>query len=94
MYLDLGLTVSYVGPPAAAVLGESLELAPFGKLLYSSDAYGLPELYLLGAHTFRHALGELWRPGGRGGVGAGRRAPDRRAGRGAERPRAYRLTGP
>jgi uncharacterized protein len=36
-----------------------MELAPFGKLLYSSDAFGLPELYLLGAHTFRVALAEV-----------------------------------
>ena len=25
------------------------ELAPFTRLLYSSDAYGAPELYVLGA---------------------------------------------
>ena len=28
---------------------ETLELAPFGKLLFSTDAYGLAELYLLGS---------------------------------------------
>jgi predicted TIM-barrel fold metal-dependent hydrolase len=41
------------------VLAEAAELAPFGKLLYSSDAFGLPELYYLGALTFRRALGAL-----------------------------------
>jgi hypothetical protein len=56
VYVDIGLTVNYVGARAQAVLGEFLELAPFGKLLYSSDAYGLPELYLVGAAQFRHAL--------------------------------------
>ena len=60
VYLDVGLTLSYVGPTrAAAVLAEAMELAPFGKLLYSSDAFGLPELYLLGAHTFRVALSSV-----------------------------------
>jgi predicted TIM-barrel fold metal-dependent hydrolase len=60
VYLDVGLTLSYVGPTRApAVLAEAMELAPFGKLLYSSDAFGLPELYLLGAHTFRVALAEV-----------------------------------
>ncbi|MFF2039734.1 amidohydrolase family protein [Kitasatospora sp. NPDC058170] len=67
VYTDLGLTASYVGPRAAAVLGEMLELAPFGKLLFSTDAYGLPELYLVGAAQFRHGLGSLldgWRADG------------------------------
>ena len=29
---------------------------PFGKLLFASDAYGLAEHYLLGAHIFRRSL--------------------------------------
>jgi hypothetical protein len=41
------------------VLAEMLELTPFGKLLFSTDAYGLPELYLVGAELFRRALGAL-----------------------------------
>ena len=45
------------------MLRETLELVPFAKLLFSSDAYGLAELYLLGALLFRRAmstvLGEL-----------------------------------
>jgi uncharacterized protein len=60
VHLDVGLTLHYVGPTrAGAVLAEAAELAPFGKLLYSSDAFGLPELYFLGALTFRRALGSL-----------------------------------
>ncbi|MFD5464740.1 amidohydrolase family protein [Kitasatospora sp. NPDC127059] len=59
VYTDLGLTASYTGPRVAAVLGEMLELAPFGKLLFSTDAYGLPELFLVGAAQFRHGLGTL-----------------------------------
>jgi predicted TIM-barrel fold metal-dependent hydrolase len=60
VHLDVGLALHYVGPTrAAAVLAEAAELAPFGKLLYSSDAFGLPELYYLGALTFRRALGDL-----------------------------------
>jgi predicted TIM-barrel fold metal-dependent hydrolase len=56
VYVDLGLTISYLGARSTVVLGEFLELAPFGKVLYSSDAYGLPELFLVGAAQFRHAL--------------------------------------
>jgi hypothetical protein len=59
VYVDVGLTVEYVGARATAVLGEFLELAPFGKVMYSSDAYGLPELYLVGAAQFRHSLGRV-----------------------------------
>jgi hypothetical protein len=59
VYLDLGLALNHVGAGAARVLAEALELAPFGKLLYSSDAFGLAELYHLGAVQFRRALGGL-----------------------------------
>ncbi len=59
VYLDVGLAIPHVGGRAAAVLAETLELAPFHKLLYSSDAYGLAELYLLAAVAFRESLGEV-----------------------------------
>jgi predicted TIM-barrel fold metal-dependent hydrolase len=59
VYFDLGLTIPYVGRRAAAVLAEALELAPFHKLLYSSDAHGLAELFLAGAAGFREALGDV-----------------------------------
>ncbi|MGX1759043.1 amidohydrolase family protein [Streptomyces lydicus] len=56
VYADIGLTLTHTGPRAAAVLAEFLELAPFGKLLFSTDAYGLPELYVVGSALFRTAL--------------------------------------
>lgn len=59
VYVDLGLTVAQVGARADAVIGEFCELAPFGKLLFSTDGYGLPELYLVGAAQFRHSFGRL-----------------------------------
>ncbi|KMS76184.1 amidohydrolase [Streptomyces viridochromogenes] len=60
VYLDVGLTLHHVGPARSrAVLAEALEITPFRKLLYSSDAYGLPEFHLLGAVAFRRGLGEL-----------------------------------
>ena len=67
VYLDVGLMVNYTGARAAAVLAEALELAPFGKVLYSSDAYGLPELVYLGAQLWRQAMAEVlggWVAGG------------------------------
>jgi hypothetical protein len=59
VYADVGLAVNYVGARAAAVLAESLELIPFAKVLYSSDAYGLAELHYLGAVLFRRAVDEV-----------------------------------
>jgi uncharacterized protein len=53
---DLGLTTMYVGARAAAVVAEGLELAPFAKLLYSSDAFGPAELHFLGATLWRRAV--------------------------------------
>jgi predicted TIM-barrel fold metal-dependent hydrolase len=59
VYCDVGLAVNYVGARAAAVVAESLELIPFAKVLYSSDAYGLAELHYLGAVLFRRAIDEV-----------------------------------
>jgi hypothetical protein len=59
VYADIGLALTHTGSRAAAVLAEFLELAPFGKLLFSTDAYGLPELYVVGAALFRDALTRL-----------------------------------
>ena len=59
VYLDVGLTVGHVGTRADAVLAEYFELAPFGKVLFSTDAYRLPELYLVGAAQFRHSLDRM-----------------------------------
>ena len=59
VFLDLGLTTHNTGALATGVLRETLEIAPFGKLLFSTDAYGLAELYLLGAVLFRRSLGAV-----------------------------------
>jgi len=59
VYLDVGLAVNFAGARAAAVVAESLELAPFHKVLYSSDAFGLAELHYLGAVLFRRAFDEV-----------------------------------
>ena len=53
VHLDVGLTVPFLGARAASAVARCLELAPFAKVLYSSDAFGLPELHLLGARLWR-----------------------------------------
>ncbi|MGH4027462.1 amidohydrolase family protein [Actinomycetota bacterium Odt1-20B] len=59
VYADVGPALVRTGARAAEVLAEVLELAPFGKLLFSSGAHGLPELHVVGAQLFRESLGRV-----------------------------------
>ncbi|HSK38308.1 MAG TPA: amidohydrolase family protein, partial [Arenibaculum sp.] len=56
VYCDVGLAVNYTGVRSSHVIAESLELTPFHKALFSSDAFGAAELFHLGALQFRHGL--------------------------------------
>jgi predicted TIM-barrel fold metal-dependent hydrolase len=57
--LDAGLAVPFLSVAGMrSVLGMLLELAPTTKLLYSSDAHLIPELYYLAAKWGRALLGE------------------------------------
>jgi predicted TIM-barrel fold metal-dependent hydrolase len=59
VFVDLGLATHNLGRRAAAPLAELLELAPFGKVLFSTDAFALGELYLLGTVLHRRALARV-----------------------------------
>ena len=59
VYVDVGLAINHVGARAPAVVAESLELAPFGQVLFSSDAWGPPELHYLGALLWRRATARV-----------------------------------
>ena len=54
---DVGLAINYLGVRSTGVVAEALETAPFAKQLYSSDAFGPPELHLLGSVLWRRAMG-------------------------------------
>jgi predicted TIM-barrel fold metal-dependent hydrolase len=56
VYLDLGSVLHYTGPSAGAIVAETMELTPFTRHLYSSDAFGVAEFYYLGALLFRRGL--------------------------------------
>ena len=56
VFVDVALALSNLGTRADALLAELLELAPFESVLFSSDAFGLAELYALSTALFRHAL--------------------------------------
>lgn len=53
---DLGLAINYTGAQSTQLMQESLEVAPFAKQLFSSDAFGPPELHLLGAVLWRRSM--------------------------------------
>lgn len=59
VWMDIGLAMNYLGPSAPDFLGRALEATPHPKVLYSTDAFGLAELYLAGAAQFRWALGRV-----------------------------------
>jgi uncharacterized protein len=54
---DVGLAINYLGVRSTGLVAEALESAPFAKQLYSSDAYGPPELHVLGSVLWRRAMG-------------------------------------
>ncbi len=58
VYFDVGLALNFVGARSGAIMGEAFELAPFAKQVYSSDAFGLPELHFLGSVLWRRSLAQ------------------------------------
>jgi predicted TIM-barrel fold metal-dependent hydrolase len=59
VYYDVGVILNYAAPMSRDILGEALEMGKFSKFLYSSDAFGLSELYYLGAMLFRRGLKQV-----------------------------------
>lgn len=56
VYFDVSCVSHYAGPFVPTLLKEALEVAPFSKLLFASDAYGLAEHYLVSATMWRAGL--------------------------------------
>ena len=56
VWLDTGAALNYTGPSSTTLIRHALEMAPFGKVLFSSDAFGLPELYYCGTLLWRRGL--------------------------------------
>ena len=56
VYFDTGEIITHAALGYDRILAESLEVAPFEKVLFSSDAYGPPELYFIAANRFRSAI--------------------------------------
>jgi uncharacterized protein len=56
VYLDGGLAINYLGARSTAFIGRLIEMAPFRKILYSSDGFGPAELHYLGAQLWRSGI--------------------------------------
>lgn len=63
VFVDVGLATHNLGRSSGRAIEELLELAPFAKVLFSSDAFGLPELFHLGTLLFRHGLAAVLQDG-------------------------------
>ena len=61
VYLDGGLSVNYLGAGSPAFIARLLEMAPFGKIVYSSDGFGPAELHFLGAALWRKGIHRVLR---------------------------------
>jgi predicted TIM-barrel fold metal-dependent hydrolase len=59
VYVDVGLGINYTGSRSPEVIAESIELSPFAKVLFSSDAWGPAELHYLGALWWRRGMYRL-----------------------------------
>jgi hypothetical protein len=59
IYFDVGFVQNWAGPSYRNMMHEALEMAPFTKQLFSTDAFGLSELFYLGAMRFRDSLDQV-----------------------------------
>jgi hypothetical protein len=57
--LDLSLSIPLTAHAAEGIISAALELAPWSQLLYASDGFIGPELFILGARRFREALARV-----------------------------------
>ncbi|MFN6558387.1 MAG: amidohydrolase family protein [Nostoc sp. ChiSLP01] len=60
VYLDFGLAIPFLSVSGMRqTIRQLLELTPTSKLMYSSDAHSIPELYYLAARWGRQLLAEV-----------------------------------
>ena len=59
VYADVGLAIPHLAAEIPAMLRQLLGLVPLSKVVYSSDASQIPELFWLAARWGRRALGTV-----------------------------------
>lgn len=59
VYLDISLALPFIQHGCEPLIAQALELAPSTKILYGSDAFSVPELYVLAADRIRADLASV-----------------------------------
>jgi predicted TIM-barrel fold metal-dependent hydrolase len=59
VYCDVGSVSHFLGPSAFGTIRQVMEIAPFNKILYSSDAHALAEQYVISAESWRDGMQRL-----------------------------------
>lgn len=59
VYYDAGVILNYGAAESERILREALQIGKFQKFMFSTDAFGLSELYYLGAFLYRRALSRI-----------------------------------
>jgi predicted TIM-barrel fold metal-dependent hydrolase len=61
--MDLSLAIPFITTQIPAMIHEALALTPVNKILYSSDAYSIPEIFWVanrwGRAALERVLGEI-----------------------------------
>ncbi|HMM43135.1 MAG TPA: amidohydrolase family protein [Thermomicrobiales bacterium] len=58
VYCDIGEGIPFAGHGASRILSEVLEMAPWSKVLYSSDGYNVPEIMYPSAKVGKQAVAQ------------------------------------
>lgn len=56
VFMDLSLAIPYISSDIPNMIGEALGLAPTSKVLFSTDAYSVPEIFWIAARWGRWGL--------------------------------------
>jgi predicted TIM-barrel fold metal-dependent hydrolase len=67
VFMDISLAIPYVAADIPTLVRASLSLAPTSKVLFSTDAYSIPEIYWIAARWGRWGIGtvlEEWQQAG------------------------------
>jgi predicted TIM-barrel fold metal-dependent hydrolase len=57
VWMDVGLAIPFATIDIPAVWRQALSVTPFSKVLFSTDAYSIPEIFWLAARWGRRGLG-------------------------------------
>ena len=67
VFMDISLAIPYLAADIPTLVRTSLSLAPTNKVLFSTDAYSIPEIYWIAARWGRWGIGVVldeWLKGG------------------------------